>query len=221
PGIVGGFRIPKYAAATDATYPPPGDKPALRPLLDWVRLCASSAADRSALVVATNCDRIVCTAGGSEVVAAAPDRTAYPALPHPPLTIDLSGMPAKDLQFDGYVGDELVITHRMSSTVQSDRLEIAVDDAAIDADGIDATRVVFRAVDAHGNWRSDVTGAVDLSVEGPGQLIGPAHFNWDESPGAAAVWLRSAAGESGEITVIARHSLLGEAAATVHSAATA
>ncbi|MGI8867964.1 MAG: glycoside hydrolase family 2 protein, partial [Mycobacteriales bacterium] len=88
PGIVDGFRIPKYAAATYATYPPPGDKPALLPLFDWVRLCASSAADRSALVVATNCDRIVCTAGGSEVVTAAPDRTAYPALPHPPLTID-------------------------------------------------------------------------------------------------------------------------------------
>ena len=41
---------------------------------------------------------------------------------------------------------------------------MTVDDATISADGVDATRAVFRAVDAHGNQRRYPIGMVTLTL---------------------------------------------------------
>ena len=47
----------------------------------------------------------------------------------------------------------------MSADPRGDRLQLTADDAAIIADGSDATRITFRAVDAYGNWGAALAGA--------------------------------------------------------------
>ena len=83
--------------------------------------------------------------------------------------------------------------------------------AAIVGDGSDATRVVFRAVDAYGNQRRYRSGEVTLRVTGPGELIGGNRFPLGEYGGLGAVWLRSRPGRPGPVTVVAEHPGLGQA----------
>ena len=52
----------------------------------------------------------------------------------------------------------------MSANPAGDALGMAVDDATITADGSDATRAVFRAIDAYGNQRRYGSGNVTLTL---------------------------------------------------------
>jgi beta-galactosidase len=88
---------------------------------------------------------------------------------------------------------------------------MTADDAAISADGSDATRAVFRAVDAYGNQRRFGTGQVDLYLSGPALLVGDNPFAFGAYGGLGAVWLRSLAGQPGTITLMASHPVLGQA----------
>ena len=56
----------------------------------------------------------------------------------------------------------------MSADPAGDALGMTVDDATITADGSDATRAVFRAIDAYGNQRRYGSGQVTLTLSGPG-----------------------------------------------------
>jgi beta-galactosidase len=60
-----------------------------------------------------------------------------------------------------------------------------------------------------------VTGDVALSVRGPAVLIGSNPFPFGESGGVGGAFLRSVPGETGTVTVTARHTSLGEAAVAV------
>ena len=64
----------------------------------------------------------------------------------------------------------------MSADTTRDRLWLTADDRAIEADGTDATRITFRALDAYGNQRPHVTGEVTLAIAGPATLIGDNPF---------------------------------------------
>jgi beta-galactosidase len=88
---------------------------------------------------------------------------------------------------------------------------MTVDDPVIYDDGSDATRVVFRAVDAYGNQRRFGTGDVRLRVTGPADLIGDNPFAFGEYGGLGAVWLRSRPGRTGVVSVVAEHPTLGRA----------
>jgi beta-galactosidase len=88
---------------------------------------------------------------------------------------------------------------------------MAVDDQVISADGSDATRAVFRAVDAYGNQRRYLSGQVELSLSGPATLVGDNPFAFGAYGGLGAVWIRSQPGQSGTITLTASHPLLGQA----------
>jgi beta-galactosidase len=92
-----------------------------------------------------------------------------------------------------------------------------VDDPAIVADGSDATRAVFRAVDAFGNQRRYSTGLVTLSLSGPATLVGDNPFAFGEYGGLGAVWIRSQAGRPGTITLTANHPVLGQASVQARS----
>jgi beta-galactosidase len=100
-----------------------------------------------------------------------------------------------------------------------DALAMAVDDTTLSADGSDATRVVFRAVDAFGNQRRDRSGQVVLALSGPAMLLGDNPFDFGQYGGLGAVWIRSRAGQPGAITLTASHPLLGQAEVQVRSAA--
>jgi beta-galactosidase len=106
---------------------------------------------------------------------------------------------------------------RMSSNPAGDALAMAVDDATILADGSDATRAVFRAVDEYGNLRRYPAGEVALSLTGPALLVGDNPFAFGDYGGLGAVWIRSMSGQPGTITLAASHPALGQAQVQVRS----
>jgi len=105
----------------------------------------------------------------------------------------------------------------MSAGPAGDALAMAADNAIISADGSDATRVVFRAVDAFGNQRRHGSGEVALTLSGPAALVGDNPFAFGQYGGLGAVWIRSRAGQPGTITLTANHPLLGWAEVQVRS----
>jgi beta-galactosidase len=129
------------------------------------------------------------------------------------VTGDASSLP--DLRIDGYLGTELVAYRSFSADPSGDVLALAADDAEIEADGTDATRLSFRAVDRYGAPRPYVTGQVTLDVDGPAVLIGDNPFDFAAAGGAGAVWLRSLPGSPGLVAVSATHPTLGTAITSV------
>ncbi|HLW78930.1 MAG TPA: glycoside hydrolase family 2 protein, partial [Terriglobia bacterium] len=85
-------------------------------------------------------------------------------------------------------------------------LRVEPDDPELIGDGIDATRVVLKVTNAQGGWRPFSTGAVELAIEGPGEIIGENPFSL--TGGVGAVWVRTRQAE-GTIRLRARHPYLG------------
>ena len=144
----------------------------------------------------------------------------YGHLPYPPFLVELPAHPAGDvpeLLIAGYVADRQVAELRMSSDPSGDRLAMAADDATISADGSDATRVVFRAVDAYGNLRRYPAGEVTLTLTGPAALVGDNPFAFGDYGGLGAVWIRSLNGRPGPIVLAASQPELGQARVQVRS----
>ncbi len=56
-------------------------------------------------------------------------------------------------------------------------LVVKPDDLELDGDGRDATRVVLAATDRFGNLRPFASGAIQLSVTGPGEIVGENPFS--------------------------------------------
>ena len=128
------------------------------------------------------------------------------------LTVDGSSLP--ELRIDGYLGSVRVASRSLACDPSGDVLALAADDAEIDGDGVDATRLAFRAVDRYGAPRPYVTGQVTLEVEGPAVLISDNPFDF-ATGGAGAVWIRSRPGSRGTVTVRASHPSLGSAVASI------
>ena len=81
------------------------------------------------------------------------------------------------------------------------------DDTRLFADGADTTRVVLRVTDEFGAIRSLAGDAIQLSVEGPAELIGDNPFAL--IGGTGAVWLR-AKEQAGKVRLTALHPALGK-----------
>jgi len=81
------------------------------------------------------------------------------------------------------------------------------DDTELNSDGSDATRVVLAVTDSGGNYRPFATGAISLSLTGPGEIVGENPFSL--SGGAGAVWVK-AKESPGTIRLEARHQYLGK-----------
>ena len=101
----------------------------------------------------------------------------------------------------------------MSADPSRDRLEMTARSATIEADGSDATRVTFRAVDAYGHQRPHVTGGVTLALAGPAVLMGDSPFPFGRYGPVGGAFLRSQPGQTGEVLVTATHPDLGRATA--------
>lgn len=114
-----------------------------------------------------------------------------------------------ELRIVGFVGGKPVIARSFSSDPAHDQLSLTADDTELVADGADATRLVFRAVDKFGAPRPFVGGEVQLGMNGPGVLVGDNPFGWDDSGGVGAVWLKTLPNQTGRITVTASHPGLG------------
>ena len=120
-----------------------------------------------------------------------------------------------ELYVGGYLGTDKVASRSFSADPAGDVLALAADDAEIDGDGADATRLEFRAVDRYGAPRPYVAGQVGFDVAGPAVLVGDNPFDFAAAGGAGAVWIRSRPGARGTVTVRASHPGLGPASAQV------
>lgn len=223
PGVCDTFRVAKPGAAFYRSQVDPRVEPVIIPVFFWdFEPGSGTSGQRQTGMIATNCDRLEIFVGGLHAVTAWPDTSRFSHLAHPPVFVDLevnpvfvdlvagrTGLP--DLRIDGYVRGRLMATVRMSADTSKDRLVLTADDASIAADGSDATRVTFRALDAYGNQRRYVTGGVSLSLEGPGILVGDNPFAFGEYGGVGGAFIRSIPRKTGLVTLTAAHATLGSA----------
>jgi beta-galactosidase len=214
-GVADGFRVAKPGAAIYLSQVDPRVRPVVAPVFFWeLGTTAAPQGPGPNALLASNCEQLRVFIGGSPA-AGQPvlDAELYGHLQYPPTLLDLtvSRDDHPDLRIEGYVDGKQVAVVRMSSDPAGDRLAMTVDDPVIYDDGSDATRVVFRAVDAYGNQRRFGTGEVRLRITGPADLIGDNPFAFGEYGGLGAVWLRSQSGRTGLVTVVAEHPTLGQA----------
>jgi beta-galactosidase len=215
-GVSDIFRIPKPAAGFYKSQCDPSEEVVLEPTFHWAIGDKSEGGGIGTGMICSNCDRLELYIGGEHRATVEPDRERYPHLPHPPFVTDalrgLWGRRWDDLRIDGYIGGEKVISKSMSARGVDREFHLEPDDSELVGDGIDATRVVFRVTDEYGAARPFATGAISLSIEGPGEIIGENPFAL--TGGAGAVWVRSRQ-EPGTIHLQARHPVLGARTAEI------
>jgi beta-galactosidase len=220
-GVADGFRVPKPGAAIYQTQGDPGARPVIIPVFFWEAGGAVPAPSPTAMI-ASNCEQLEVFIDGTHVASVLPafGSPLYSGLIHPPFLVRLPRhIPnsTPELLVQGFVGGRPAAQLRMSANPAGDALGLAVDDATISADGSDATRAVFRAIDAYSNQRRYGSGLVTLTLSGPATLVGDNPFAFGQYGGLGAVWIRSLAGQPGAITLTASHPLLGQAEVQVRS----
>jgi beta-galactosidase len=212
------FRIPKPGAAIYQAQIDPGTRPVIAPAFYWDFGPTSPVTGLASAMICSNLDELKVYVGGKLYTTVAPDTDNYGHLPYPPSFVDFGGVDGSarpDLRIDGYRNGSRVASKTLAGDPAGDRLSLVADDAVIDGDGADATRLALRAVDRYGAPRPYVTGPVTLAVDGPGVLVGDNPVDFTATGGAAAVWIRSLPGSPGAVTVTARHATLGRATAQV------
>jgi beta-galactosidase len=214
-GVADGFRVPKPGSAIYQSQLDPSVRPVIVPVFFWELPGIAPLPDPTSMI-ASNCDRLEIFINGVHVTTGLPATGSplYRDLAYPPFLVNLparlpGGTP--ELLIEGYVGSRQVTQLRMSSNPATDTLAMEADDATIVADGSDATRVVFRAVDEYGNLRRYSAGMVTLTLSGPATLIGDNPFAFGDYGGLGAVWIRSLAGQAGSIVLAASEPGLGQA----------
>jgi beta-galactosidase len=220
-GVADLFRVPKPGAAIYQSQVDPGVRPVIVPVFFWETPGILPVPAPTAMI-ASNCERLEIFIDGAHVTTGMPATKAslYGDLPYPPFLVHLPArIPAAmpELMIEGYVGGRQVTELRMSSNPTGDTLAMTVDDATIVADGSDATRAVFRAVDEYGNLRRYPAGQVTLTLTGPAILLGDNPFAFGDYGGLGAVWIRSLPGQTGTVTLAASLPQLGQAQVQLRS----
>ena len=219
-GVVDLFRGLKPGAAIYQSQLDPAIRPVIQPAFYWEFGPDYPVTILPTAMICANLDRLELYVGGAHFATVTPATGNYGHLPYPPSFADFSGVDGStlpELRIDGYLNGVQVASRRFSADPSRDRLALTADHTELIADGSDATRVEFRAVDAHRNQRPYVTGDVRLSVTGPGVMIGDNPFAFGDAGGAGAVWIQTLTGVPGTITVRAEHPALGSATAVIEA----
>jgi beta-galactosidase len=207
------FRILKPGAAIYQAQIDPRKRVVIAPAFTWEPLefgqhslyAGSPDVERwgpgERAVICSNCERLEVYLGDEHVATALPDHVTFPHLEYPPSFVDLrlEGRQGTDLRIEGYLADRLVGERRFSGDRQGDRFRLDPDDAALEADGVDATRVVISLVDRFNTPRGTSRARVALHLDGPATLIGDNPFDLESTGAAGAVWVRTEAGRPGRI----------------------
>jgi beta-galactosidase len=169
------------------------------------------------LTIFSNCDEIEMFTGDQRVGRYKPEREQFPHLPHPPFVIKglnlmWGGQKFDDLRLVGYVNGEAVIEQRMSTDGIPNKLVLAADDAELQADGADMTRLAFKITDKYGNRLPYAIQPVWFEINGPAKLIGENPFAL--VGGQAALYIK-AGDEPGTVTVRATTPRLEPAQVTI------
>jgi beta-galactosidase len=209
-GVSDIFRIGKPAAGFYRSQCPPTDEIVLEPAFHWAIGDRSGGGGPGTGMICSNCDELKVYIGDELVAELQPDRERFGNLSHPPFFCDqlhgVWGSRWHDLRIDGYLGGQRVIEKRMSANGVDRQFHVEADDTMLLGDGIDMTRVVLRVTDEYGAARPFATGAVQLTLEGPGEIVGENPFALTGGVGAVWVKTREAAGQ---IRLHATHGALG------------
>jgi beta-galactosidase len=207
-GVADIFRIPKPAGGFYKSQCDPKEEIVLEPAFDWSR------GDRNETftiaLVSSNCDRIKMYIADRLIADLEPDRQTFPHLKYPPFMKNIRDEIYKgawgDMKIEGYLNGNKVITKMMSGRGADRQLLVDPDHVELSGDGIDATRVVLKVTDEYGSIRPLANAAIQLSITGPGEIIGENPFSL--FGGVGAVWIRSKQAP-GEIRLTAKHPVLG------------
>ena len=90
-----------------------------------------------------------------------------------------------DLKIEGHDQGKPAVTKTLSGSGTDDVLVVKPDDSELIGDGRDVTRVVLAVTDAFGNFRPFATGAIALSIAGPGEIVGENPFSLSAARGRA------------------------------------
>ncbi|HWN00874.1 MAG TPA: glycoside hydrolase family 2 TIM barrel-domain containing protein, partial [Streptosporangiaceae bacterium] len=174
-GVVDLFRIPKPGAAIYQAQADPRVRPVIAPAFYWDFGPLSPVNVLPTAMICANLDRLEVYVGGGHFATVLPDTDGYPHLDYPPSFADfraLGGSSRPELRIDGYLGADKVASRSFSADPSGDVLALAADDAEIDSDGADATRLEFRALDRYGAPRPYAAGQVGVDVTGLAVLVG-------------------------------------------------
>ena len=206
-GVADIFRIAKPAGGFYKSQCDPKEEVVLEPAFDWAR------GDRNesftTAMVSSNCDEVKIYIADRLVAELKPDRETFPHLQYPPFVTNLRDAFRKgwgDLKLEGYIDGKKVIEKQLSGRGADRQLLVQADDSELTGDGIDATRVVFRVTDEFGSARPLANAALQLSLTGPGEIIGENPFAL--FGGVGAVWIRTKEA-TGVIRLMVTHPTLG------------
>ena len=195
-----------------------------------------SAADNSEVRVFSNCDEVALYYNDELVAVQGHDETMWGPhgdtsesgspgsgagkeistenLEYPPVTFDLSAYTAGEgtLRAVGLVDGEEAAEYVRKAPGEAASVQLRPqDDSALKLDGSDARLVWIDIADADGTVVTDAYTDVDLSITGPGLIVGPKTVQ--TRGGQLAVWVKSKRGE-GEITLTAQAEGLAPASVT-------
>ncbi|MCW5979137.1 MAG: glycoside hydrolase family 2 protein [Bryobacteraceae bacterium] len=208
-GVSDIFRVPKPAAYVYKSQCDPEEDVVLEAGFFWSSGDKSEAGGPGVVPILSNCDRLKVYFAGALKQELEPDRKTFRHLKYPPFFMDLGNLPLDpwgDLKIEGYLKGKLAKTLTLSGSGKDADLKVVADDAELDGDGRDATRVVLMTTDEYGNIRPFATGAVTLSLTGPGEIVGENPFAL--AGGCGAIWIR-AKEEAGTVKLTAAHPYLG------------
>lgn len=211
PGIADVFRIPKLGASFYQAQGDPNVRPIIQPSFYWDFGPQTPSGPGKQAAIFSNCDRLELSVGGQRKATLHPNAADFPHLKHPPFfaDLDLDGSAWPELRIDGFVGNRLLLSRFFSSDPSQDQFLLEADDTVLDADGADATRLVFKVADKFGAERAFAGGEVTFELTGPGVIVGDNPFSLVESGGVGALWVKTLPDRLGLIRITAKHSTLG------------
>ena len=209
-GVSDIFRLPKPAAGFYKSQCDPDEEVVIEPGFFYSWGDRGGGNGPGVVPICSNCDHLKIYYNDKLLLDADPDRKTFAHLKYPPFMVSLTTLSFRswgDLKIEGYIKDKLVATKVLPGGGTDDVLVVKPDDLELDGDGIDATRVVLAVTDSGGNYRPFATGAISLTVTGPGEIVGENPFSL--SGGAGAVWVK-AKESPGTIHLEAHHQYLGK-----------
>ncbi len=217
-GVADFFRERKPAGGFYKSQCDPEEEIVVEPAFHWARNDESTQFSKA--LVSSNCDNLKFYLGGKMIADALPDRKTFPHLKYAPFYPDFSDVkldePWGDLRIEGYLGGKLAVTRNFSGKGLDQKFALLPDDTALVADGADTTRVVLRVTDEFGNIRPYAGDPIQLTLEGPAEIIGDNPFGL--VGGTGAIWIR-AKEDAGTVVLTAKHPRLGEQTVTFTLAA--
>lgn len=212
-GVMDMFRIPKFAASFYKSQTNPNHMVVMEAVTRYAR-GERAIGGVAPLTIFTNCDYVKLYADEDYIGTHYPAFDRYPGVLYPPIIVDKLeghwGMSFGNMTLVGFINENEVIRETYIKNPLPTKLYLESDDLLLDSGEIDATRLVFKLVDQVGHELPYTDAIVNVTVEGPAELIGPSQFTL--IGGCRGAWIKTT-GDKGIITINA--SCLGLKANTI------